>query len=607
MKVKIMRTETRAGISGNFAALVARLAIPFCASAFLLMGSNVSLAQTNQETLPGTNPNKLQAQPPVAVQGDTNSADQTPVEDFRQLAQIKGIKIVGSLKEFNPDGVPLKPGLDVGNDALMKRKDFAKVVGKFISKPLNEARMRELQKEIILYYRRHNRPLIDVLYPEQDVSNGMLQIILIQGKLKAVVIQDADGKPYTNGWSGLKFLQRSIHLKTNEVISETQVLKDVDWLNRNPFRHVSPIYEPDKQEFGLSSIVLRTEEHRQWSADFGYDDSGSKITGNDRLTAGATWGKAFGLSDNQFRYAFTADPSGDLLRVHAFTYYAPLPWEHGLRISGYYLDVKGDSGPSITVRGADYQASLRYEIPLPRIGRYQEDLALGLDFKSSQNNLFFDQVSIQNTPTEIFQLAGSYSSLLSDGWGRTSLALQGYYSPGGVTGRNDDKDFNFSTPGAKANYSYGRVTLERDTTLPANFNWVIRAMGQYASGNLLPSEQFGLGGFATVRGYDEREGNGDTGYFMSQELRTPPFSLLHLAGKQFAVQDQFVLLGFWDYGEVEYLNEGGHTPFSSVGAGLRYEISRHLSVRFDYGWQLLNAGVNSPYSSRSHIGVVATY
>lgn len=554
-----------------------------------------------------TNQPPVQAPAMTAMPSDTNAPDAGQPADFRQIAMIKGINIVGSLKEFNPDGVPLKPGVNVGNDPLLKTEEFSKLVGAFISKPLDEARMRELQKQIVIYFRNHDRPLVDVLYPEQDVSNGMLQVILIEGRLKAVVVEDAKGRPYTNGWSGAKFLRDSIHLKTNDLISEKQVLKDVDWLNRNSFRHVSPVYEPDKQEYGLSSVVLRTEEERQWSADVAYDDSGSQITSNDRLTAGFTWGKAFGLSDNQFRYAFTADPSAELLRVHAFNYYAPLPWQHGLRISGYYLDVKGNSGPSITVKGAAYQASMRYEIPLPRISRYQHDLAFGLDFKSSQNNLFFNQASILNTPTEIFQVAGSYSALLPDAWGRTSFGMQGYYSPGGVTSQDNDAAYNFSTPNAKSEYLYARANLERTTMLPADFSWVVRAMGQVASGNLLPSEQFGLGGFATVRGYEERQGNGDNGYFLSQELRTPPLSIFHLAGQDFSIHDQLVFLGFWDYGEVDTLHGGGHTPFSSMGAGLRYDISRHLSLRFDYGWQLLNAGVNSSHSSRSHIGVVASF
>jgi hemolysin activation/secretion protein len=373
------------------------------------------------------------------------------------------------------------------------------------------------------------------------------------------------------------------------------------------------LYEPDKREYGLTSVLLRVDEQRQWSADFGYEDSGSRITSEDRLIAGVTWGKAFGLEDNQFRYAFTFDPSFDLLRVHSASYYLPLPWRHGLRLSGYYLDVKGDLGGGSTLSGSAYQASLRYEVPLPTIGKFQHEASVGLDFKSSENNLFFNEVSFVNTPTEIFQVAAGYSAVLPDHFGQTSFGIQGYYSPGGVTEKNTDVAFNLSRPLAKASYLYGRVNLERVTHLPADFSWIIRGIVQVADGNLLPSEQLGMGGYSSARGYEEREGNGDQGYFLSNELRTPAIYPSRLFTKKAAFEDKLQFLGFWDYGSVENVNllsaEKPHYFFSSVGPGLRYTFSRHFSLRFDYGWQLLNTGLNSVpgQHSRAHLGVVATY
>src|SRR5262249_41374648 len=148
-------------------------------------------------------------------------------------------------------------------------------------------------------------------------------------------------------------------------------------------------YEPDRREYGLTSVLLRVDEHREWSVDLAYDDTGSRITDEDRITAGVTWGKAFGLPDHQFRYSFTGNPGWDLLRVHQVSYFAPLPWRHGLRLSGYYLDVKGDVNQNVALSGNAYQASMRYEIPLPALGRYQQEMALGLDFKFNENSLFF--------------------------------------------------------------------------------------------------------------------------------------------------------------------------------------------------------------------------
>ena len=406
------------------------------------------------------------------------------------------------------------------------------------------------------------------------------------------------------------YLRDAIRLNTNDVIAASEVVNDLDWLNRNPFRRADAIYEPDRREYGFSSLLLRVDEKRQWSADAGYENSGSEITSEDRITTGVTWGKAFGLQDNLFRYAFTFDPTLEFLRAHSASYYLPLPWRHGFRLTGYYLDDKGNVNPTTTLKGSAWQISPRYEIPLPSIGKYQHEASIGLDYKKSENNLFFGVSSPVNTPTEIFQVAAGYSSTLTDPWGRNSFGIQGYFSPGDVTSLNTDEDFDKVHTGAKAHYVYGRFNFERDTRLWADFGWIFRAVGQVSDGNLLPSEQLGLGGFATIRGYEEREVNGDQGFFISNEIRTPNFSVLRLFTSKLKVEDELQFLGFWDYGEAGNVHltagERQHTWLSSVGAGLRFKMTDHFALRFDYGWQLMDTGLTL-HDSRAHVGVVATY
>src|ERR1041384_7175865 len=282
----------------------------------------------------------------------------TNVDSHTIIARINGIVIVSALKEFNPDGVPLLAGLTVKNLPLLSDQKFQQLIDPYLSRPMNDEQMRRLQREIVLYYRTHDRPLVDVLYPEQDVSNGMLQIIVLEGRLKALKVQDAKGNPYTNGFTSPQFILGSIRLRTNDVISERTVVENLDWLNRNPFRQVEAVYEPDRREYGLTSLLLRVDERMPVGADLGYEDTGSRVTGEDRIVAGVTWGKAFGLTDHQFRYQFTGNPGFDLLRVHAVSYLCPLPWHHAIRVSGYYLDVKGDLGSGTLLQGSAYQASV---------------------------------------------------------------------------------------------------------------------------------------------------------------------------------------------------------------------------------------------------------
>ncbi len=539
-----------------------------------------------------------------------SAAAQEATPEFYRVPLLNGLVILKDRADFKPNGLPYVGGLVVPDVPLLKAPAFEKLVAPYLSRPMTSNSMAHLQREIILYYRAHDRPLVDVLYPEQVVDNGVLQVIVLEARLADVKLKTADGQPYTNAWTKPEFLRQQVHLRKGDPIIESGLKKDLDWLNRNPFRKVNLLYQ-STPKYGESEVILRAADRMPIGGYVGYEDTGSTVTEEGRLLAGFNWGKAFGLQDHLFNYQFTASPDFESLLAHSGSYVLPLPWRHTIRLSGYYLDVKGTLGSGAELKGNSYQASMRYEIPLPFLQKYQHELSLGMDYKSAENNFAFGQSTAINTPTEILQFAVGYSGVLPDPWGQTVVGVQAYYSPGNLTDNNTDTFFNASRTAAEANYAYARVSLERLTRLPGDFSWILRGVGQVADGNLLVSEQLGVGGFSTVRGYDEREANGDVGWLFSNELRSPPFSVArwcHL-GK---VEDQLQFLGFWDYGvaanRIDNPIEDPHVILSSVGVGVRYTVSRYFSLRFDYGWQLTDSG-QSPTgdNSRGHIGAVLSY
>jgi hemolysin activation/secretion protein len=67
--------------------------------------------------------------------------------------------------------------------------------------------------------------------------------------------------------------------------------------------------------------------------------------------------------------------------------------------------------------------------------------------------------------------------------------------------------------GLDANYSFGR-----------GWNSSAVCAARKASEPLIPGEQFGIGGVASVRGLREREMSGDKGAFINLELHTPAWN-----------------------------------------------------------------------------------
>ena len=565
-------------------------------------------------------------QPPPKVSAPAAAAIQpAESEDPLTVDFLYGVVILKDRSLMKVEGVPRgKPVQVPESDRLLNSDDFKELILRHCQKPMNSRLMSELQRDIIQYYHSHGHMLVDVLYEPQDVSSGMLQVMVLEAKLKQIKMQDKDGRPYTNGFSSPLLLKKSLFQKEGQPVLTRDLYADLDWLNRNPFRKVQPLFEPGGG-FAESDLLLRIDDRRPFEVSAGYDNTGSEETSRDRIFAGFNWGNVFGMHDHLFSYQFTASPDFEGLRAHVASYTMPLPWRHALRVFGSYVDVMGDLSAG-TLEGTSYQASLRYDVPLPALWRVRHEFTAGLDFKSSDNNLIFGVSQAVNTPTEIFQMVFGYTAGLADSWGQSAIAAQFVYSPGGVTEKNADSYFDASHKFATADYVYGRFTAERETRLwqvmesapdeSGQFlRWNLRGLFQLADGNLLASEQLGLGGYATVRGYDERQISIDEGWLISNELKTPALTPAKWLGLS-KVKDRLEFLFFWDYavgGNKELITIGSgepdHYTLSSVGPGVRYSIGRHLTFRFDYGFPLAQTRIDPTRKDepRAHIGVNISY
>jgi hemolysin activation/secretion protein len=96
---------------------------------------------------------------------------------------------------------------------------------------------------------------------------------------------------------------------------------------------------------------------------------------------------------------------------------------------------------------------------------------------------------------------------------------------------------------------------------------VVRSKVQLAGGELLPIEQFGIGGSDTMRGYFQDAVLVDSGIFGSAELW---YRIVRIGGKQGVLQ----VTPFVDFGKV-WTNSGGRATLEantllSAGLGLRW-------------------------------------
>jgi hemolysin activation/secretion protein len=195
--------------------------------------------------------------------------------------------------------------------------------------------------------------------------------------------------------------------------------------------------------------------------------------------------------------------------------------------------------------------------------------------------------------------------------GVTSFTVANYWQPGSISSKGQQSDYIQTRAGTDSDYFYTNLSLERLWWLPEDFELVNRFIGQLASSRLLATEQLGLGGYNTVRGYDEREVNTDAGLMVSVELRTPRIKLGQFFNRP-DMENRIQFLTFWDYGQghnrKSVVGEDRNIELQSVGVGMRYWVGNYLSFRMDYGHRL-DPVDNSTFNDqgRFHFGLLVSY
>ncbi len=142
-----------------------------------------------------------------------------------------------------------------------------------------------------------------------------------------------------------------------------------------------------------------------------------------------------------------------------------------------------------------------------------------------------------------------------------------------------------SSSGPDSQFLAWRGPLQYVRLLAPETRMVVRSDVPLAGGELLPIEQFGIGGSDTVRGYRQDAVLADSGIFGSAELRYP---ILRTGDKQGVLQ----VTPFVDWGNV-WINSGGRAALEantllSAGLSLGWQYGQRWNARGDWGIHLID-------------------
>ncbi|MBI3830755.1 MAG: ShlB/FhaC/HecB family hemolysin secretion/activation protein [Planctomycetes bacterium] len=544
-------------------------------------------------------PEPPKPKPPVAIpETKPEIADDTKV----LVEKLLGVRFIGKTEDVQKQAVV--EGVAVDGVALLNTDEFKKRIEPFVGKPISLKAIKEIARVAILYCREQDRPFVNVSIPEQDITKGVLQILVVEGKVGKV---DVEG----NKWFRTKQFLSQIGLKPGDSISEKRIIRDIDYLNQNAFRQVRPVFKPGTEP-GTTELTLKVDDRFPVRFYAGYEDTGTQLTGIDRLITGFNWQNGF-QAGHEIGYQFAADIKFEKLLSHSGYWRIPLPNRDKLALTWGITETAAPVNQDLNTTGLSWQAGLRYIKTLPHVGILRHDFQAGFDLKQTNNNLEFGGTEIFASEIRVAQLALSYHGGEYDRWGNTTFALNGFFSPGHSTAFQTGKAYKTARERTDPRYNYESVNFERIWKLPKGITLVNQVNGQLSDERLQSSEQLLLGGIGTVRGYDDRLISCDEGFSAGTELRSP-FLLLGKIKNDDRFEGRMQFVAFWEYGLAYNIshaaNERKFTDLESVGGGIRFKLGNYLNVRFDYGHKLMMLAPhldNGRDPGRIHLSVVGSF
>jgi hemolysin activation/secretion protein len=525
-----------------------------------------------------------------------------------QYVLLRGIFIS---QEAEDQTLKVFAGIHFGKEIKVPggKKKLVGILSSHLGRTLTANLINTIKEEIVDYYESQNHPLVAVVVPEQDVSLGILQVLVIEGKVGKVVIKGSQ-------WTKEEKVRKEIRFGPNDAIDEHLLEQDLYWINRNPFRQAYVVYSPGEKK-GTTDLEVVVKDRRPYRGYVGMDNIGNDVTGNIRLFAGLNIGNLFG--NQLFSYQFTTDHEFKKFMAHSAYFKAPLPWRHELVLFGGYshVDAKYRVGINPLLfhsKGFSAQASLRYDIPLSPWKNVLSELSWGFDFKRTNNGLAYGVVSLfpEGHFANLTQIMMGYNI----GYTRNitiSFEIEGFWSPGKWISDQNNAQYDSIRYGARSRFLYFRSAFSLIYPFYKEWTWKNYLRWQISNRNLLPSEEYGLGGFDTIRGYKEREINVDDAIVYNIEFHAPSLGVLKGRKGKSTIKDSLDLFVFGDlgYGVKNRSAPGEKKTYflASVGPGARYNIVPYLAVKAEWGIQLkdlASSGFDGPHQ-RLHFSLIAGF
>lgn len=397
--------------------------------------------------------------------------------------------------------------------------------------------------------------------PKQDVTNGVITIEIVPGKL--------DGDENSSGWDfdwfndnqrTKKEVLEAIgqkNIQSGEIITKKKLERAL--LLINDLSGISATSNVKKgQKPGSVKLDISVDEATMFYSSIWATNYGNKSTGKSQLNARVGLNSPTKNGDRADLF-LTASEGMKLLRAQ---YTVPL-YSNGLSANfgatAMEYEVITDDGKKLELEGDSISFNVGVSYPWVRSRSFNIYTHMNLYKKEINDNSFSGMLSQRDITSGDFVFQGNLLDNFYSG-GRTQFSMK--YTTGNIKNKLDTQT-QYDTYGS---YDVFNFDINRLQKVTQNLNIFMQFESQYTDQNLDSSERFFLGGPKGVRAYPIGEAQGDKGWRSSLELQyTPAFA------KNSWGQAKFLL--FADTGYIQLRDDPKDIPPANISGKNSYQLS----------------------------------
>lgn len=485
-------------------------------------------------------------------------------DDENVVSGSEGEETAVGGKEFQ-----LKSVRFTGNRKILSR-DLDVLAHGWIGQSVTLADLKNLASRVKKHYRDHGFVAAYVYLPPQDVSEGTVEITVIEGRLGKLRVEG-------NRFYSSEILRQAAGLRDGDVIYASTLNSGLSYLNANPDLKAKALLNPG-EEPQTTDVILRVEDRSPFHLSADVNNLGTRNTGITRWGTSLSYNNLTGHMDKLGgRYQ---GGKGAWALGGDYTYpIRPNSTELSLSASYSEIDLVGDfAALDVEGQAATVGAGVKQRVWTNAF--FDTFLTAGFEAKDVSNSILgqeagHDELRIPSAGFEINE---------TDAWGRTYSPHSFHFGVSDFLGSSKKEDPQASRAGSGGQFFVYRGALVRYQRLPWwGATYSLRGSLQLTSDRLPSSEQFRLGGAFSVRGYAEGDYLADSGGQISNEIYIPAYIFpkdWRLPNAKEPLQQQVQWVGFYDFGagSLRSARPGEDHTRSLAGAGLGLRIHLYDKV-----------------------------